>query len=45
MASPRRRGLRVGVVLLVLLYLRDAEAQDRDDAPEQREEAGETSGG
>jgi signal peptidase II len=34
--------ISAGVVLLVLLYLRDAEAQDRDDAPEPR---GETSGG
>jgi len=37
--------ISAGVILLVLLYLRDAEAQDRDDAPERREEAGEASGG
>lgn len=37
--------ISAGVILLVLLYLRDAEAQDRDAGPERREEAGETSGG
>lgn len=37
--------ISAGVILLVLLYLRDAEAADRDGEPERREEAGETSGG
>lgn len=37
--------ISVGVILLVLLYLRDAEAQSSDEEPERREEAGETSGG
>lgn len=37
--------ISVGVVLLVLLYLRDAEAQDRDGEPERGEEAGEASSG
>jgi signal peptidase II len=37
--------ISAGVILLVLLYLRDAEAGGRDGEPERREEAGETSGG
>ena len=37
--------ISAGVIMLVLLYLRDAEAQERDGGPERREEAGATSGG
>lgn len=36
--------ISAGVILLVLLYLRDAETEERDGEPERREEA-ETSGG
>ncbi|HET7509028.1 MAG TPA: signal peptidase II [Solirubrobacterales bacterium] len=37
--------ISAGVILLVLLYLRDAEAEDPNGEPERREEAGETNGG
>lgn len=37
--------ISAGVILLVLLYLRDAEAESQNGEPERREEAGEASGG